>query len=266
MIANILDKIVAAKKEEIVAARRREPEADCRRRAENRDGQRPFAAGLKDCHDGKKTGIIAEIKRASPSAGVIRESLDAAACARQYEAGGAAALSVLTDHPFFQGTLADLVSARRAVSLPVLRKDFLITFYQVYESAAAGADAVLLIVRLLENGQLRDMLALCRQLGLDALVEVHNENDLKRASSAGADIIGINNRDLSTFATDTAVAIGLVSRMNRGQVPVAASGIKSAGDVRRGRQAGIYNFLIGESLVRAGDTAAFLRQLAEILE
>ncbi len=260
MRANILDRITADKKEEISAARRQEPEAALRRRAEEREAPRPLAVALGKSQP-DRIGIIAEIKRASPSRGIIREPLDPADYARRYQAGGAAALSVLTDTPYFRGSLADLAAARRVVSLPVLRKDFLLSPYQIYESAAAGADAVLLIVRLLERGQLRDYLDLCRELRLDALVEVHDEPDLDQAAQAGAELVGINNRDLATFATDTNLAARLAARLEPDQVAVAASGIRGADDVRRTRQAGIYNFLVGESLVRAEDTVGFLRQL-----
>ncbi len=265
MTEDILKKIAAAKKEEVAEARKRVPEAALRQQAEARDGQRPFIERLRQAHvDG--IGIIAEIKRASPSRGDIRADLDAADYARRYEQGGATAISVLTDSRFFKGSLADLVEARKNSTLPVLRKDFLIDPYQFYEAAAAGADAVLLIVRMLSGDRLSDFLSLCRELRLDPLVEVHDDADLEKATRSGAELIGINNRDLRTFRTDIAVATRLVSRFNDRQIPVAASGISMPDDIRATRKAGINNFLIGESLVRADDTVAFLRQLVEAAE
>ena len=262
MSEDILRKIAAAKKEEIAAARKLVPEAELRQQAENRESQRPFIGRLRQAHrDG--IGIIAEIKRASPSKGIIRGDLNAADYARRYEQGGATAVSVLTDGQFFKGSLDDLQAARNNCSLPVLRKDFLIDTYQFYEAAAAGADAVLLIVRMLSENQLSDYLSLCRDLRLDPLVEVHDDTDLDQASRSGAELIGINNRDLRTFKTDIAVATRLVSRFNDRQIPVAASGISSPDDIRATRRAGINNFLIGESLVRADDTVAFMRKLLE---
>lgn len=260
MSEDILQKIAAAKKEEVAAARKRVPEAELRQQAEQRDGQRPFIKRLRTAHD-NGIGIIAEVKRASPSKGNIRIDLDAADYAQRYEQGGATAVSVLTDGSFFKGSLEDLVTVRKNTTLPVLRKDFLIDAYQFYQSAAVGADAVLLIVRMLSGGQLADFLRLCRDLRLDPLVEVHDESDLEMATASGAELIGINNRDLRTFKTDIAVATRLVSRCNDRQIPVAASGISTPEDIRATRKAGINNFLIGESLVRADDTAGFLRQL-----
>lgn len=260
MTETVLDKIAATKKQEIAAARSREPEEALRRRAEGRPDRRPLVERLRGASP-EEISIIAEIKRASPSRGIIRASLDAADYAARYEAGGAAAISVLTDVHYFRGSLADLREARQAVSLPVLRKDFLISSYQLYESAAAGADAVLLIVRLLETSHLKDLMQLCRELRMEALVEIHDERELDRANLAGAELVGINNRDLRTFKTDTAVATRLASRLTDKQVAVAASGISDMEDIRRAGQAGISNFLIGESLVRARDTIGFLRRL-----
>jgi len=201
MAEDILKKIAAAKQEEIAAAKKHEPESSLRRRAEQREGRRPFIGRLRQAHD-DGIGIIAEIKRASPSKGVIRGDIDAAEYARRYERGGAAAISVLTDTRFFRGSLDDLVAARKNSGLPVLRKDFLISSYQFYEAAAAGADAALVIVRMLTAAQLVDYLDLCREINLDPLVEVHDAGDLEKAAAAGAELIGINNRDLKTFKTD----------------------------------------------------------------
>ncbi len=261
MTETILQRIVATKTEEVAAAKQEQPEAKLRQEAEKRRDRRLFGEGLRRAHQSATTAIIAEIKRASPSKGIIREDLDVAVCARQYEQGRAAALSVLTDRTYFRGSPEDLRQARQNTVLPVLRKDFLVDAYQLYESATLGADAVLLIARILAPAQLTDYLQLCRELDLEALVEIHDEADLDIAGQAGAELIGINNRDLTTFRTDPSVAIRMVSQFSPDQTPVAASGIKTATDIRNTRQAGIYNFLIGESLVRAGDTVKFLQQL-----
>jgi indole-3-glycerol phosphate synthase len=260
-MADILTQIVETKTAEVTAARLRVPEAELKARAADRDPKRPFAENLRQAHAHGGIGIIAEIKRASPSRGTIRADLDAADYAAKYEAGGAVAVSVLTDAPYFKGCLTDLKQTRKACSLPVLRKEFILSDYQIYESAAAGADAVLLIARILSQPQLMDFIGLCGQVGLDTLVEIHNTKDLEKATRAGAKIIGINNRDLKTFATDVSVATGLVSGFNPGQVPVAASGIGTRKDIERTKAAGIHNFLIGESIVRAKDTVGFLKNL-----
>jgi len=256
---HILDTIAEAKKEEVAIARRKRPLNDLIRQVGNRPPQRPFFGRLQK-NDGTPH-IIAEIKRASPSAGIIRGNLDAADQASRYEAGGAAAVSVLTDHRFFQGNPADLTAARTACALPILRKDFIISAYQVYESAVLGADAILLIVRMLSERQLADYLHLARSVGMDALVEIHTEADLLIARRSGARLIGINNRDLATFQTDTKRAIDLVRRLSPNQLPVAASGIHGRNGIEAGLKAGIHHFLIGEHLVRSTDPAACLQDL-----
>jgi len=205
--------------------------------------------------------IIAEVKRASPSKGQICADLKASACARQYESGGAAAISVLTDGPHFNGSLEDLHQVRDATTLPVLRKEFIISRYQVFESRAVGADAILLIARILEPNHLSALLALTHELGMDALVEIHSAADYAAAHEAGAKLIGINNRNLATFDTDIRTAMNLAALIQPGQVPVAASGISSRADIEDNLNGGIYNFLIGESLVRANNRVAMLNQL-----
>ena len=259
MADDILSRIVLQKSAEVDQAKIRLPEAAVRELAETRTDRRRFLRPFEERPDA--IAIIAEIKRASPSKGDIRAGLDPAHIARAYEKGGAVALSVLTDTSFFKGSSADLTAARDAVLLPVLRKDFLISPYQIYESAAIGADAVLLIVRILEYPQLTDFLALCRSLDLDALVEVHTPDDVDLAVAAGARLIGINNRNLKTFDTDIQTAIDLVARLTPGQIPVAASGIATRADIDRNRRAGINAFLIGETLVRADDPAAMIQSL-----
>jgi indole-3-glycerol phosphate synthase len=257
---NILDKIVEQKKEMVAAARAKTPQALLEKRCQNRLDHRPFFKRLQTPGPGG-ANIIAEIKRASPSKGPIRPALNAADYARSYERGGAVCLSVLTDKDYFMGTDEDLIQARMASTLPVLRKDFTISSYQLYESAAMGADAVLLIVRILSRDQLRSYLALCDELQLAALVEVHTEKDVERAIWADAKLVGINNRNLNSFETNTGTAIHLVRQLSKHQLAVAASGIKTRQDINKAREAGIHNFLIGESLVRADDPTLFLRSL-----
>jgi indole-3-glycerol phosphate synthase len=204
---------------------------------------------------------IAEFKRKSPSAGWMGEEADVAAIVRSYAAGGARALSVLTDGPFFGGSLTDLQAARAATPLPILRKDFIVHRYQIVEARAAGADAVMLIVAALSDAELGKLLAAARDAGLSALVEAHDEGEVARAVDAGADIVGINNRDLRTFNVDRDLALRLRPRVPASSVVVAESGIRDAADVARLRAAGIDAMLVGETLMRAPDPAAALKAL-----
>jgi len=260
MQSDFLSKILDAKNQEVDAARRKIPEG--RLMAESRKPRERRSFSEKLSTPGRfGANIISEIKRGSPSKGAIRADLDPEALAAAYEKGGAAALSVLTDRSFFMGGPEDLQKARGAVRLPVLRKDFIVSTYQVYEAAVMGADAVLLIVRALSPQFLRACLDLCRELQLDGLVEVHSEAELGEATQAGAELIGINNRDLTTFQTDIQTSINLARRLERGQVAVAESGIHERGQIEKLLDAGIWNFLIGESLVRAPDPVRLLRQL-----
>ena len=260
MAKDFLQTIVETKKEEVASAKKRIPENILREKAAKYREKRPFFNRLK--RPGPSgINIIAEIKRASPSLGPIHPDLDPSLYAKKYETGGAAAISVLTDQSYFQGSMEDLRMARNVVSVPVLRKDFLISSYQIYESAVLGADAILLIVRILTEGQLRDYIMLSRELGLDALVEVNSENDLDAASRAGAELIGINNRDLSSFETDRSTATSISSLLKPQQVAVAASGIRNRNDIEKNTEFGIFNFLIGESLVRADDPVEALGRL-----
>lgn len=205
--------------------------------------------------------IISEIKRASPSKGIIKKGLDPAIQAQAYEKGGAAAISVLTDEKFFKGSPDDLKIARKNSSLPVLRKDFIVSKYQIYEAAIMNADAVLLIASALSVDFMKQALELCKELTLDALVEIHCEQELEKASRAGACLIGINNRDLTTFKTDLSTTTRISKALLPGQVAVAESGIKNRADIEKLLDAGVWNFLIGESLVRALDPEFMLRQL-----
>ena len=258
MAKDILGEIVEKKKEEVRRAHHDCPLACIQAKAVAAPGGRSFLSAMTSREEVR---IIAEIKRASPSKGLIRADLNAAEQAAAYASGGAAALSVLTDGPYFQGSLDDLAAARAATSLPVLRKEFIVSAYQIFESRAWRADAILLIVRILSATQLGEYLAISRELGMDALVEVHTEADLEVATHAGATLIGINNRNLTSFDTDIGRAVNLVSRFGAGQTAVAASGMGGRADIERNLAAGIHNFLIGESLVRAHDPAAFLRYL-----
>ena len=260
MTHHMLDDIVAQKHHEIAELLEKTPEKTLRDMARRPREFRPFFERLR-LPGPTGVNIIAEIKRASPSKGLLCPDLDPATLAKSYESGGAVCLSVLTDRPFFQGSPDDLTAARAATRLPVLRKDFLIAASQIYESCILGADAVLLIARILSTDRLRELLDISRSLGMNALVEVHSEPDVEAAICAGAELIGINNRNLQTFHTDIATSAQLVSRLAPNQIPVAASGIQNRSDIERLLNAGIFNFLIGESLVRSKDPAAALASL-----
>jgi indole-3-glycerol phosphate synthase len=257
MSNDILTKIIERKKEEIIEAKTKVPQSEMRRKAITIHGQRPFFQKLKQ----PGINIIAEIKRASPSKGPIHIDLDPTYLARAYENGGAAALSVLTEKHFFKGSFQDFKLARAATSLPVLRKDFIISDYQLYESAVLGADAILLIARCLSEHLLTELIALSNELKMDALVEIHTAHDLEIATRAGAELIGINNRNLQTFQTDINTAMHLVSLLKDYQIPVAASGIQNREDIEKNLDFGLNNFLIGESLVKALDPAGLILKL-----
>jgi indole-3-glycerol phosphate synthase len=257
----ILNQIVASKRDEVDLARRHAPLERLKAQiADEPWAGRDFYGRLKTPGPGG-VNIIAEVKRASPSKGLISADLDAGDCARAYEAGGAAAISVLTDTIYFKGRLADLRQARAAVQRPVLRKEFIISAYQVYESRAAGADALLLIARILEPGRLAELLALTHELGMAALVEIHSPQDYESAHGAGARLIGINNRNLATFDTDIRTAMDLAALLQADEIPVAASGISSRQDIEANLLSGIFNFLVGESLVRAENRAEQVSRL-----
>ena len=257
---DFLKTIVAEKHEQIAAAKKAAPFGEVRDAAEARTDFRSFAGALMDAPP-NRVNIIAEIKRASPSKGAIRENVDPAAVAKAYEKGGAAAISVLTESAYFKGSAADLKAARVAQRLPVLRKDFIVDDYQVYESAAMGADAILLIVRILDERRLGHYFALAGELGLDVLVEVYGENELEPAAKIGATLIGINNRNLDSFDTDIGRAGRMAARLGGDVVAVAASGVAGRSDIEAGMKAGIRNFLVGESIMRANDPETFLREL-----
>jgi indole-3-glycerol phosphate synthase len=220
-------------------------------------GRRDFRGALAT----QTPAVIAEIKKASPSKGLLAQDFDPARLARQYAAGGAAALSVLTDEAFFQGSLADLAIARGVCELPVLRKDFTLDENHVTEAAAGGADAILLIAAILETGAIRRFAALAAGYGMAALVEVHDEDDLVKALDAGAEIVGVNNRDLTTFEVTLETSLRLAPLIPPGVLKVSESGIRSAQDVERLRAAGYQAFLVGEHLMKSTDPAEAVRAL-----
>jgi indole-3-glycerol phosphate synthase len=256
VVPDILGRIVARKQEELREAGI--PVGELRAAAEaNRGKHRGFRAALR----AKSPAIIAEIKKASPSRGVLIEDFRPADLARQYEKGGAAALSVLTDRDFFQGSLENLKTVRAACSLPVIRKDFTIAEYHVFEAAAACADAILLIVAILDEAQLRGFRELAESLGMDALVEVHDAAELETARRSGAGMIGVNNRDLRTFQVSLDVSKSLAPAIPADVVKVSESGIFTFDDIHSLRAAGFDAFLIGEHLVKSADPTAALQQL-----
>jgi indole-3-glycerol phosphate synthase len=224
--------------------------------AREADAPRGFRRALVDGATGGAVAVIAEVKRRSPSKGALAPDLDPADLAAEYEAGGASCVSVLTDAAHFGGSVADLQAARAGCSLPVLRKDFTVSVRDVCDARAMGADAVLLIAAALDDAELRDFAALATELGFDALVEIHDEAELERAMAVGADLIGVNQRDLVTFEVDTARAVRLAPRMPAGVVRVAESGIRDASDAARLAEAGYHAILVGESLVTSGDPRA----------
>jgi indole-3-glycerol phosphate synthase len=255
----ILDEILGHKRAELAAARAHEaPEKLARRAEECGEPVRDFASAIALSPEPR---VIAEVKRRSPSRGEIRADFDPVACARAYDAGGAAAISVLTDESFFGGHLDYLAAVRRAVGVPLLRKDFVIDAYQIDEARVAGADAVLLIAAALDQDELASLRARAESLGLCALVEVHDEAELDAALASGARVIGINNRDLRTFETDLAVTERLAPRVPQGVVVVAESGIFTRTDMARLAASGAQAFLVGESLMREADMAGALRRL-----
>ena len=251
----ILDDIAAYKRREIAAAKAAIPPDDIEARARAADAPRGFRAALLTARAEKRIGLIGEIKKASPSKGVIRADFDPAALARAYEAGGAACLSVLTDAPSFQGAPAFLVAARAATALPVLRKDFMLDVYLVAEARAWGADAILVILAMVDDDVAAALIEAARARNMDALVEVHDLQELLRALALGADTIGINNRDLKTFSTDVGITLSLAPRIPADRLVVAESGLSRREDLALLATAGVTTFLIGEGLMRHKNVA-----------
>lgn len=252
---SVLDQIVLRKRAELVVDRAKLGQEDLERRP------RPARRGFRSALLARRPAVIAEIKRASPSAGLIAPDFDPAAIAQSYQEAGAAALSVLTDRQFFQGSLDDLVAARVATSLPVLRKDFTLDRYHLLQASTGSADCVLLIVAVLDDAELRELLAASRELGLDALVEVHDGTELERALDAGADLVGVNNRNLKTLEVSLRTSLDLAGRFPDGVLRVSESGIRTSDDLKRLLDVGYHAFLVGESLMRQDDRRQALSTL-----
>ncbi|HYW02504.1 MAG TPA: indole-3-glycerol phosphate synthase TrpC [Gammaproteobacteria bacterium] len=257
----ILERILQHKRSEITEAAGRTPLGALRRRAADAAPSRGFVAALRSRVAAGEPAVIAEIKKASPSRGVIRPRFDPAAIARSYTRGGAACLSVLTDRAFFQGGPESLQAARAACSLPVLRKDFIIDPYQVFEARAMGADCILLIAAALEETRLADLAGLAAELGMDVLVEVHDAGELGRALRLRLPMVGINNRDLRTFETSLDRTLELLPQVPEGTLVVTESGIHTDADIRQLRAGGVGAFLVGEAFMRAPDPGARLAEL-----
>ncbi len=257
MAADILNKIIAVKQRVVSQSKRRLPLAALEEKISRRGAARDFAAALK----GDGIRLIAEVKKASPSKGLLCPDFDPVALARTYAENGAAAVSVLTEAEHFQGSLEYLIAIREAVDVPLLRKDFIFDTYQVYETVAYGADAMLLIVAILEQEQLQELLALSHSLGLACLVETHDESEVEKAVNAGADIIGINNRDLNTFEVDIETTRRLRPLVPNGRLVVSESGLRRREDIMKVREWGADAVLVGEALVTAEDTAARIKEL-----
>ena len=260
-MSDILHRILATKRGEVDEARVARPLAQLRAAAEGRSDLRDFIGALRRKVDGGRAAVIAEVKKASPSKGVLRADFDPAAIARSYATNGAACLSVLTDREYFQGDPAYLEQARAASGLPALRKDFLVDAYQVVEARAMGADAILLIVAALEDGQLRDFEALAHSLGMAVLVEVHDARELDRALCLTTPLVGINNRNLRTFETTLDTTLALLPKIPADRIVITESGILAPGDVATMRAAGVNAFLVGEAFMRAPDPGAELARL-----
>jgi indole-3-glycerol phosphate synthase len=257
----ILDKIAAYKREEIAAAKKLTPLAEIEEAAKQASPVRPFAETVAHCAEEGRFALIAEIKKASPSRGLIREDFDPASLALAYAGGGAACLSVLTDGPSFQGDSAHLVAARRVCALPVLRKDFMLDPYQVPQSRALGADCILIIMAAVGDFQAMELAGAANDWGMDVLAEVHNEDELDRALSLPTSLIGINNRDLKTFQTSLDVTARLVPLIPSDRLIVSESGIFTHSDILQLATGGAHAFLVGESLMRQADVAAATRKL-----
>ena len=260
-MSDVLQRIVAAKRTEIAASRLRRDAASLRRDAEGRGGQRDFVAALRAKITSGQAAVIAEIKKASPSKGVLREFFEPAVIAASYELHGAAALSVLTDVQFFQGAAVYLEQARAACALPVLRKDFMIDAYQVFEARAMGADCILLIAACLDDTQMAELEAQAQALGMAVLVEVHNGVELERALRLATPLIGINNRNLRSFEVTLDTTLDLLDRVPADRLLVTESGILGRDDVQRMRAAEVHAFLVGEAFMRAPDPGVALQSL-----
>jgi indole-3-glycerol phosphate synthase len=262
-MTDILERILAMKQAEVEQARQCRPLADLQRAAAGRGDRRDFIGALRAKLARKQPAVIAEIKKASPSKGVLRADFDPGAIAASYARHGAACLSVLTDVEYFKGAPEYLQAARTVSGLPALRKDFIVDIYQVVESCALGADAILLIVAALSDTQLADFETAAQELGMPVLVEVHDAAELDRALALKTPLIGINNRNLRTFETSLATTLDLLPRIPADRIVVTESGILAPSDVARMRSAGVHAFLVGEAFMRAADPGAELARLFE---
>ncbi|QJD99438.1 indole-3-glycerol phosphate synthase TrpC [Massilia forsythiae] len=264
-MSDILNKILAVKADEVAAAKKYQDFASLRREVESdaelRAGLRGFEAGLRRSIAAGRAGVIAEVKKASPSKGVLRADFRPAAIAESYARGGASCLSVLTDVQFFQGATDYLKQARAACTLPVIRKDFIVDLYQVYEARAMGADAILLIVSALDHGLMAELEACAQELGMDVLVEVHDGDELTAALRLKTRLLGINNRNLRTFDVTLDTTLGLLPRIPAERLVVTESGILGQDDVKRMRAADVHAFLVGEAFMRAPDPGTELQRL-----
>lgn len=260
-MSDVLERIVAVKRAEVAAAKRRVAQDELERRARAAGAPRDFVGALRAKLSAGRAAVIAEIKRASPSKGLLRADFDPASIAASYENGGAACMSVLTDREFFQGSEAHLQAARAACSLPALRKDFVLEPYQVFESRALGADCILLIAAALSRGAMLELEAAAAALGMAVLVEVHDGAELDAALELKTPLLGINNRNLRTFETRLETTLDLLPRVPSGRLLVTESGILAPQDVARMRSRGVHAFLVGEAFMRAPDPGAALAQL-----
>ncbi len=260
-VSDILQRILTVKAAEVTAAQAARSLAAVRAAAADAAAPRDFTAALRTRVAAGNSAVIAEIKKASPSKGLLRPDFDPAAIAASYEKHGAACLSVLTDAQFFQGAADDLVRARAACALPVLRKDFMINPYQIYEARALGADCILLIVAALDDARMHELEAVAHALGMAVLVEVHDSAELERALALKTPLLGINNRNLRTFETRLETTLGLLETIPAGRLVVTESGILAAADVARMRAGGVHAFLVGEAFMRATDPGAELQRL-----
>ncbi|MBW7471336.1 indole-3-glycerol phosphate synthase TrpC [Marinobacter sp. M216] len=257
----ILRKIVERKWEEIAERRPGAPLAELKARAGDQPPARGFAAAMRQRIERQQPAVIAEIKKASPSKGILRDPFEPAIIAESYAKGGAACLSVLTDRDFFQGSETYLIAARNACSLPVIRKDFMVDPYQVYESRAIGADCILLIAACLTKDQMQEMEGIAHEIGLDVLVEVHNGEEMDDALTLTTPLVGINNRNLHTFDVSLDTTFDLHQRIGTGRLTVTESGIMTRSDVDTMTSRGIYGFLVGESFMRADEPGQKLQEL-----